>query len=93
MLFSTSVFAFNFPEPDWGMLLEEKREMVSGTDFELYTEGPVSAAPYIGAKHEPRGGTYFGMIAETSEFVSPVSAYLTYFSMDDRQISTTLPIK
>lgn len=85
------VSAFTFPTPDWGALLSEKTQMVSETDFELYTEGPVDAAPYFGAKHEPRGGAYFGIIAENSEFVNPVGSYLTYFSMDDRQTDIYWP--
>ena len=65
--------------------------MVNEVDFELYTEGPVSAAPYYGARLEPRGGTYFGMIAENSDFVGNLGAYLTYFSMDDHQTDIYYP--
>lgn len=88
---STVASAFSFPEPDWGALLKEKRSMVYETDFELYCEAPVSSAPYFGAKFEPQGGTYFGIIAENSEFVSPVGAYLTYFSMENRQTDIYYP--
>ena len=77
-MFTTCVSAFNFPEPDWGALLKEKTKMVNETDFELYMEGPLEAAPYYGAKLEQRGGVYFGMVAENSEFLHPISAYLTY---------------
>lgn len=88
---STVASAFSFPEPDWGALLEEKRKMVYETDFELYCEAPVSSAPYFGAKFEPQGGTYFGIIAENSEFASPVGSYLTFFSLDDRQTDIYYP--
>lgn len=91
LLLSGSASAFTFPEPDWGALLQEKTQMVYETDFELYTEGPVNSAPYYGAKHEPIGGTYFGIIAENSNFVSPVGSYLTYFSMDERQTEIYYP--
>ena len=91
MLFSTSVCAFNFPEPDWGALLTEKRKMVNETDFELYTEGPVDSAPYYGAKFEPVGGTYFGMVSEYSDFVQPIASHLTYFSMADKQTDIYYP--
>ena len=91
MLVSTNVFAFQFPEPDWGALLKEKTQMVNETDFELYVEGPVNSSPYYGAKLEPVGGTYFGMIAENSEFVSPVGSYLTYFSMESGQTDMYYP--
>lgn len=82
---STAASAFTFPEPDWGALLAEKRQMVSETDFELYCEAPVESAPYFGAKFEPRGGAYFGTIAENSEFLGPLSSYLTYFTMQQKQ--------
>ncbi|MBO5059602.1 MAG: hypothetical protein J6C82_01630 [Clostridia bacterium] len=85
LMLTSQAYAFTFPEPDWGALLKEKTDMVYETDFELYTEGPVSSAPYYGAKLEPQGGTYFGIITENSDFVQPVGSYLTYFSMDDRQ--------
>lgn len=79
LIFTTvNVFAFTFPEPDWGKLLQEKTEMVTETDFELYVEGSLESAPYFGAKFEPRSGAYLGMIAETSELVQPIGAYLTY---------------
>ena len=91
LVLCTPVLAYDFPEPDWGALLREKTEMVNEVDFELYTEGPVSAAPYYGAKLEPRGGTYFGMIAENSDFVGNLGAYLTYFSMEDQQTDIYYP--
>ncbi len=90
-LFGTSVFAFNFPEPDWGALLKEKTQMVSETDFELYVEGAPETAPYYGAKLEPIGGTYFGIITENSGFVNNASSYLTYFDMDMRQTDIYYP--
>lgn len=91
LLFSTSVCAFNFPEPDWGALLKEKTKMVSETDFELYTEGPVDSAPFYGAKFEPVGGAYFGMVSEFSDFVQPIASHLTYFSMSDGQTDIYYP--
>ena len=79
----SSVSAFSFPEPDWGALLEEKKEMVNGTDFELYTEG--GKAPFYGVKHEPSKGVYFGAVAENSKVFRNVSAYLTYFDVNSGQ--------
>jgi len=78
MLLNNSVSAFNFPEPDWGALLKERRKLESEIDFELYTEGSVEAAPYYGARLEPRGGTYIGMIAERAEPFKPIGSYETY---------------
>ncbi len=86
-----SAEAFQFPEPDWGALLKEKSDMVNTVDFELFTEGPVEAAPYYGARLEPRGGAYLGAVAENSEFLSPVGSYLTYFSMEDHQTDIYYP--
>ncbi|MGN0163294.1 MAG: stalk domain-containing protein [Candidatus Ornithomonoglobus sp.] len=77
-VFNFSVCAYNFPQPDWGALLAERKRMVTETDFELYTEGRVESAPYFGARLEPRGGAYIGMIAETSEAFQPLGSYLTY---------------
>lgn len=88
---SIKTFAFTFPEPDWGALLNEKTRMVNEVDFELYVEGDVSSAPYYGAKLEPRGGTYFGTVAESSGFLPNVSSYLTYFEMDSRQTDIYYP--
>ena len=73
-----AAMAFTFPEPDWGALLQERRNMEAEIDFELYTEGGVESAPYYGARLEPRGGTVIGMIAETSESFKPLGSYLTY---------------
>lgn len=75
---STQVFAYNFPVPDWGALLNERTAMVKESDFELYTEGSADSAPYYGAKFEPRGGTYIGMNAERAVDFKPLGSYLTY---------------
>lgn len=91
MIFGVTAEAFRFPEPDWGALLQEKKNMVNAVDFELFTEGPVTAAPYYGARLEPRGGAYLGAVAENLEFMSPVGSYLTYFSMEDRQTDIYYP--
>ncbi len=78
LVFAVPAYAFEFPEPDWGALLRERENMVSQTDFALYAEGDVQSAPYYGAKFEPRGGTYIGMITEASEEYAPLGSYLTY---------------
>jgi len=91
LMLCSAASAYYFPEPDWGALLKEKKSMVSQTDFELYMEGPVSASPYYGVKLEPRGGAYFGMVAETADFLDPLGAYLTYISMDDRETDIYYP--
>lgn len=75
---SSAAGAFDFPEPDWGALLNERTAMVSETDFELYAEAPITSAPYYGAKFEPVGGTYLGAIPENSTPLMPLGAYLTY---------------
>lgn len=75
---ATAVGAYNFPEPDWGKLLNERKAMVNTSEIELYVEGDVDSAPYYGAKFEPRGGTYIGMIADTSDDFQPLGSYLTY---------------
>ncbi len=76
---SISVFAFNFPEPDWGALLREREGMVKETELELYVEGALDTAPYFGAKFEPKAGAYLGMVAENSHAFLPLGSYLTYF--------------
>ncbi len=70
--------AFEFPEPDWGALLKEKRAMSETTEFELYAEANAETAPYFGARLEPRSGAYIGMVAEASNEFAPVGSYLTY---------------
>ena len=77
-IMTSSASAFTFPTPDWGALLEEKTQMVSETDFELYTEGSLNSAVYYGAKNEPRAGAYIGMVTENSTQFAPISSYLTY---------------
>jgi len=72
------VGAFNFPEPDWGALLKAKEKMVTQSELELYTEASVESAPYYGARLEPRGGAYIGMIAEAATDYLPLGGYLTY---------------
>ena len=78
MLLGMTSYAYYFPSPDWGALLKERENMINETDFELYTQGSLECAPYYGARLEPRGGTYLGMIAETSEPFQPIGSYLTY---------------
>lgn len=74
----TTAGAYYFPEPDWDALLKERERMVNETDFDLYTQGGVDCSPYYGARLEPRGGAYIGMIAEHSEEFRPLGSYLTY---------------
>lgn len=73
-----TAFGFTYPTPDWGALLKEKTDMVEATDFELYARGPVSSAPFYGAKFEPKAGAYLGAVPEKSEALEPYSSYLTY---------------
>ena len=74
----TSVFAYHFPEPDWGGLLNERKSMVTKNELELYIESVTNSAPYFGAKFEPMRGTYLGMTADTAEDFRPLGSYLTY---------------
>ena len=73
-----TAFAFTFPTPDWGALLQEKTKMVETTDFELYAQGSADSAPFYGAKFEPRAGAYIGAVPEKSEALQPYGSYLTY---------------
>lgn len=82
-VFGIAASAFDFPEPDWGAILAEREVMVNEVDLDLYTEDAVDSAPYYGAKLEPRGGVYLGMVTENSEQFAPVGSYLTYI---DRMI-------
>lgn len=77
MLMQTA-YAYNFPEPDWGALLRERRSMVTAKDFELYVEGSIDNAPYYGAKFEPRAGVYLGTVPEGYDALPHLSSYLTY---------------
>ena len=74
-----TAYAYNFPTPDWGALLQQKTNMVMQKDFGLYVEGDKGNAPYFGAKFEPRSGAYIGMAAnENIEEFKPLGSYLTY---------------
>ena len=85
-LFSTmTANAYYFPEPDWGALLNERKNMVTSTDFELYVEGGPENAPYYGAKFEPRAGTMIGTVVENAETFFPASSNLSYIEFDNRQ--------
>ena len=91
LMVSMQAFAFTFPEPDWGALLEEKKSMVTEVDFELFAEGSTGNAPYYGQRLEPKSGVYFGAVAETSEVFENVGAYLTYFEVDAGQMDIYYP--
>lgn len=84
MLFSGTVSAYDFPEPDWGAVLKERTQMVTETQFDLYVEGDPSLAPYYGAKLEPKAGTYIGMVADQAESYLPLGSYLTYVETPDQ---------
>ena len=78
LLVGINAGAFTYPTPDWGALLNEKKEMVNETEFELFAESTQETAPYYGAKFEPKKGVYIGTVPENSERLLPVSSYLTY---------------
>ncbi len=77
-LITSTALAYNFVSPDWGKLLDERKQMVTQIELELYMEGDLSEGVYFGAKHEPKAGCYIGMISETSTPYYPVGSYLTY---------------
>lgn len=77
-LLLSSAYAYNFTAPDWGKLLNERKAMVSETEFELYGEAMPDDSVYYGARLEPNAGAYIGMISETSTPFAPVGSYLTY---------------
>lgn len=97
---SATATAYEFPEPDWGALLNERRDMVTEPDFDLYVEGKPENAPYYGAKFEPRSGVYIGMAADgmfkNRDLYNPVGSYLTYiesFSRHDLYVDSASMIK
>lgn len=91
LIFGITAAAYDFPEPDWGALLDERRTMSSETDFELYAEGSTELAPYYGARLEPRTGTYLGMLYEYSELFTPLGSYLTYMEASNKQTELYTP--
>lgn len=84
MLFSGTVSAYDFLEPDWGAILKERTQMVTETQFDLYVESDPSLAPYYSAKLEPTAGTYIGMVADQAESYLPLGSYLTYVETPDQ---------
>ena len=86
VMLTMQVFAFDFPEPDWGALLSHKTDIVKTPRLGLYSEGAVGSVPYFGARLEPKNGVYFGMVTEYSEVLSKKpSSYLTYFDFNSFQ--------
>ena len=70
--------AYDFPQPDWTALYNQRWQMVTDTEFGLYAQGPVSSAPYYGAKFEPKAGTYLGTTVDSADNLLPVGSVLTY---------------
>ena len=92
VLMQSSVYAFNFPEPDWGALLKEKTDMVKNDRVALFTEGKTDRLSYFGAKLEPKDGVYFGIVAEYADILKEKpSAYLTYIDFDSEQTDIYYP--
>lgn len=77
-IITSTAYAFQFPTPDWGSLLNQRRNMVNEKDFELFVEGDIENAPYYGAKFEPRSGVYLGTVPEGYDSLPHLSSYLTY---------------
>lgn len=92
LLLVQPAMGFEFPQPDWGALLQERTTMVKTPELELYTEGSPDSAWYYGAINEPRSGIYFGIVAENSDIIQPnPSAYLTYFELNNHQTDIYYP--
>lgn len=92
VLMQSSVYAFNFPEPDWGALLKEKTDIVKTDRVSLFAQNKEAGAPYFGAKNEPKKGVYFGMVTEYSDILKEKpSAYLTYIDFDSEQTDIYYP--
>lgn len=62
-----------------------RKQLVKGTELNVYTEDSTDAAPYFGARLEPRSGVYFGTLAEHSNFLQNFSTCLTYIEFDSQQ--------
>lgn len=89
-----SAFAYNWPAiTDWAGLLSEKRSMIYADDFELYVQAPTDYAPYYGARLEPKGGVYFGIVPDQYKGSVGASSYLTYFEMSGRQTMPYWPTR
>lgn len=78
VILGMSAQAFTYPTPDWGALLQEKKQMLNQTEFELYVESTTQTAPFYNAKFEPQKGVYIGTVPENSKGMLPVGSYLTY---------------
>ena len=84
-MFTITAYAYNFPEPDWGALLSERRSMVTAADFELYVESQPENTKHYNGKFEPNAGVYIGMTADTANNFLPLGSYLTYIESFDQQ--------
>ena len=70
--------AYEFPEPDWGAVYNERKAMIDEVDFDIYAESSQGTAPYFGMRNEPLYGAYLGMTTDTTPDFAPLGSYLSY---------------
>lgn len=62
-----------------------RKQLVKGSELNVYVEGDTDSAPYYGARLEPRSGVYFGTLAEHPDILDDFSTCLTYIEFDSQQ--------
>ena len=80
MLSGTAAFAWEGAEE-----YDMRKQLVKGSELNVYVEGDTDSAPYYGARLEPRSGVYFGTLAEHPDILDDFSTCLTYIEFDSQQ--------
>ncbi len=91
---------FRFNVEDWSALLSDMESVVNKTEIDIYTEGSPKEAVYYGAKHEPHGGVYAGIVSDGNGdpeigkpeiFSHDFGVYSSYLEFDDFQSDFNKP--
>lgn len=91
---------FRFKVDDWSVLLHEMEDKVDDVEIDIYTEGDLSEGVYYGAKFEPHGGIYAGIVSDGNGdpeigkeevFHHDFGVYSSYIEFDEFQTDLNKP--
>lgn len=95
-----NITCFRFKDVDMNAVCAERETILAAPQIELYTKGNPNEAPYYGAKFEPRGGLYAGILSNGNgdpELDKPeifhhnFAVYSSYLEFDNRQTKLYKP--
>lgn len=93
--------SFRFPELDGEKIKAEHLALTGNKEYELYTEGDISNAPYYGTKTEPKAGILAGIVGDGNGnplknqpaiFDHTFGCYSNYVEFDKRQVDIDKPM-